>query len=60
MTRRAKVAEYQASGVVHFHAIFRPDGPNPGDPFAAGASGEVLCEPSIEPPEPLVTGRWEA
>jgi hypothetical protein len=38
----AKVAEYQARGVVHFHAIFRVDGPQPGWPPPAGASVELL------------------
>ncbi len=28
----AKVAEFQARGVVHFHALFRLDGCNPADP----------------------------
>jgi hypothetical protein len=40
----AKVAEYQARGVVHFHAIIRLDGPEPGDPPPAGASVELLTE----------------
>ncbi len=40
----AKVAEYQARGVVHFHAIFRLDGPNPGDLPPAGANVELLAE----------------
>ncbi|MEP6697309.1 MAG: replication initiator [Pseudonocardiales bacterium] len=32
--RYAKVAEFQARGVVHFHAIIRLDGYNPADPLA--------------------------
>jgi hypothetical protein len=54
----AKVAEYQSRGVVHFHAIFRLDGPEPADPSPAGASIAVLCEAirqaaataAVEPP----------
>lgn len=40
----AKVAEYQARGVVHFHAIIRLDGPEPGDPAPTGASVKMLTE----------------
>jgi hypothetical protein len=40
----AKVAEYQARGVVHFHAIFRIDGPEQGDSSPAGATSDLLCE----------------
>lgn len=40
----AKVAEFQARGVVHFHAIFRLDGPEAGEPPPEGASVELLCE----------------
>jgi hypothetical protein len=40
----AKVAEYQARGVVHFHAIFRLDGAEIDDPIPQGADSEVLCE----------------
>jgi hypothetical protein len=40
----AKVAEYQARGVVHFHAIIRLDGPEQGDPPPPGASVELLIE----------------
>jgi hypothetical protein len=40
----AKVAEYQARGVVHFHAIFRLDGPEHGDPPPDGATSDLLCE----------------
>jgi hypothetical protein len=54
----AKVAEYQSRGVVHFHAIFRLDGPERADPPPAGASSDVVCEAirqaaataAIEPP----------
>jgi hypothetical protein len=38
----AKVAEYQARGLVHFHAIFRLDGPEPDLPPPAGATIELL------------------
>lgn len=38
----AKVAEYQARGVVHFHAVFRLDGPEPGCPPPAAATVELL------------------
>jgi hypothetical protein len=40
----AKVAEFQARGVVHFHAIIRLDGPEPGDPPPAGATVDLLIE----------------
>lgn len=40
----AKVAEYQARGLVHFHAIFRLDGPTPDHPLPAGATAEILAE----------------
>jgi hypothetical protein len=40
----AKVAEYQARGVVHFHAIFRLDGPTPADPPPARATVDLLSE----------------
>lgn len=40
----AKVAEYQARGLVHFHATFRLDGPEPAAPLPAGATVEVLEE----------------
>lgn len=40
----AKVAEFQARGVVHFHAIFRLDGPEAGEPPPEAASVELLCE----------------
>lgn len=42
----AKVAEYQARGVVHFHALVRLDGPKSTDGFApapAGLSAETLA-----------------
>jgi Replication initiator protein, pSAM2 len=38
----AKVAEFQARGLVHFHAIFRLDGPQPGNDPPAGATAEIL------------------
>ena len=40
----AKVAEYQARGVVHFHAIFRLDGPEQGEEAPTGATLDVLTE----------------
>jgi hypothetical protein len=40
----AKVAEYQARGAVHFHAIFRLDGPEPGLPPPAGATVDMFEE----------------
>lgn len=55
----AKVAEYQARGLVHFHAIFRLDGCDPADLPPAGATVDLLCEAirqavngaTIEPPD---------
>jgi hypothetical protein len=38
-----KVAEYQARGVVHFHAIVRLDGPREREPPPVWASPEVLA-----------------
>jgi hypothetical protein len=38
----AKVAEYQARGLVHFHAIFRLDGPTPDASPPVGATVELL------------------
>jgi hypothetical protein len=39
----AKVAEYQARGIVHYHAVIRLDGPDgPGSPPPAWASATVL------------------
>lgn len=39
----AKVAEYQARGIVHFHAVARLDGPDgPGSPPPAWATLELL------------------
>ena len=39
----AKVAEYQARGLVHFHALIRLDGPDgPGSP--APLDGAVLAQ----------------
>jgi hypothetical protein len=60
----AKVAEYQARGVVHFHAILRLDGREPGDPPPAGASVDVLLQAirqaaaaaRVNPPECAVLG----
>lgn len=40
----AKVAEFQARGLVHFHAIFRLDGPRPGDDPPTGATADVLTD----------------
>lgn len=40
----AKVAEYQARGVVHFHAVFRLDGPEQGAEAPKGATLPVLTE----------------
>lgn len=40
----AKVAEYQARGLVHFHAIFRLDGPQPDKWPPPGATAELLCD----------------
>lgn len=41
----ARVAEYQARGAVHFHILFRLDGPEgPGSPAPVWASAEVLIE----------------
>jgi hypothetical protein len=60
----AKVAEFQARGVVHFHAIFRLDGPDTGDPPPEGASVDLLCEAirraalatEVNPPESASIG----
>jgi hypothetical protein len=38
----AKVVEYQARGVVHFHAVFRLDGPESDVPPPTGTTIEVL------------------
>lgn len=39
----AKVAEYQARGIVHFHAVARLDGPDgPGSPPPAWATADLL------------------
>lgn len=41
----AKVAEYQARGLVHFHAVIRLDGPGgPNDPAPAWVSNPLLDE----------------
>jgi hypothetical protein len=45
----AKVAEYQARGVVHFHAVIRldgPEGPDTEPPF--GIDTDTLCEAITE------------
>jgi hypothetical protein len=38
-----KVAEYQARGAVHLHAVIRLDGPEPHSPPPAWASSELLA-----------------
>ena len=39
----AKVAEYQARGAIHFHAVIRLDGPDgPGSPAPSWATAELL------------------
>lgn len=40
----AKVAEFQPRGLVHFHAVFRLDGPQPGDDPPTGATSDMLTE----------------
>jgi hypothetical protein len=40
----AKVAEYQERLSVHFHAIFRLDGPEPDAPLPADATPELLIQ----------------
>jgi hypothetical protein len=40
----AKVAEYQVRRVVHFHAIFRLDGPEQADPPPRGATVGLPCK----------------
>lgn len=41
----AKVAEYQARGLVHFHAVIRLDGPHgPGSPAPVGVPVDMLAE----------------
>ena len=60
----AKVAEYQARGVVHFHAIMRLDGREQDDAPPAGATVALLCEAirhaavsaRVNPPECAVLG----
>jgi hypothetical protein len=43
--RYVKVAEYQARGVVHFHATIRIDAPGEGyQPPPPGVDAELLCE----------------
>lgn len=42
--RYVKVAEYQARGVVHFHAVIRLDAPGAGyQPPAANITADLLC-----------------
>lgn len=57
----AKVAEFQTRGLIHFHAIFRLDGPQPGNDPPAGATAEILTNAirfavgsaQVIPPEPI-------
>jgi hypothetical protein len=64
----AKVAEYQAGGVVHFHAIIRLDGPEHDDPPPPGASVELLIEAvrraagavHVDPPDSEALGDRDA
>jgi hypothetical protein len=43
--RYVKVAEYQARGVVHFHAVIRLDAPGDGyQPPPDGISADMLCD----------------
>jgi hypothetical protein len=43
--RYVKVAEYQARGVVHFHAVIRLDAPGDGyQPPPDGISADILCD----------------
>src|SRR5580693_1767100 len=43
--RYVKVAEYQARGVVHFHAVIRLDAPGDGyQPPAAPYTAGLLCD----------------
>jgi hypothetical protein len=64
----AKVAEYQARGVVHFHAIIRLDGPEQDDPPPPGASVELLTEAirnaaaaaHVDPPDSEALGYLDA
>jgi hypothetical protein len=43
--RFVKVAEYQARGVVHFHAVIRLDTPGDGyQPPPGGITADLLCE----------------
>ena len=39
-----RIAEYQARGVIHFHVIFRLDGPQDRQASAAWATAEVLAD----------------
>jgi hypothetical protein len=40
----ARVAEFQARGLVHLHAVFRLDGPQPGDDPPTGATSDILTD----------------
>lgn len=40
----AKVAEFQARGLVHFHGIFRLDGAQPADDPPVGATAAILTD----------------
>ncbi len=43
--RHVKVAEYQARGVVHFHALIRLDAPGDGyQPPPPGITADILCD----------------
>ncbi|MFI2352713.1 replication initiator [Streptomyces sp. NPDC019443] len=60
----AKVAEYQARGAIHFHAVIRLDGPDGGDtPPPAWATAELLADAiraaadAAEVPGPVLDGR---
>ena len=51
--RFVKVAEYQARGVVHFHAVIRLDAPGEDyQPPPAGITAACCATPSARPPPP--------
>jgi hypothetical protein len=63
----AKVAEYQARGIVHFHAVIRIDGPDgPASPPSAWATVELLtaaiergsARASVAAPESRALGEY--
>ena len=66
----AKVAEYQARGLVHFHALIRldgPDGPGSPAPIDGNALGQLLATAAakvtfdasrIDKDDPVRTLRW--